>query len=86
MGTIAQLGQLYPAMLDVPDTDAVVKKLGELRGVPFSLLNDDEDLAKVREERQARQQAAETLAAAQAGGDAMQSMAAGRQAMDGIQQ
>ena len=82
ISTIAQLGQLYPQMLDIPNVDAVVKKLAELRGVPFSLLTDDEDVAAARNERAAKQRAAEQVAMAQAGGQAMQSMGEGKQALD----
>lgn len=82
LGTIAQLGELFPSMLDVPNPDEIAKKLAELRGVPFSLLNDEEDIAKMREEKQARQQAQEQLMAMQEGGKGMQEMAAGQEAMD----
>ena len=79
---IAQLAEIYPEMMDIPDTDAVQKKLAELRGVPMSLLNDDEDIKAAREEKAARQKAVEEVAMAQEGGKAMQSMAEGQTAAD----
>ena len=82
LGTVVQLGEMFPSMLDVPNPDEIAKKLAELRGVPFSLLNDEEDIAKMREEKQARQQAQEQLMAMQEGGKGMQEMAAGQEAMD----
>lgn len=82
LGTIAQLGELFPSMLDVPNPDEIAKKLAELRGVPFSLLNDEEDIAIMREEKQARQQAQDQLMAMQEGGKGVQEMAAGQEAMD----
>ena len=81
LNTIASLGELFPSMLDVPNPDEIAKKLGELRGVPFSLMNDEEEVAKMREEKQARQQAQEQMIQMQEGGKAMQEMAAGKAAM-----
>jgi len=82
MSAIANLGQLFPEMMDLPDPDEVAKKLAELRGVPFSLLRDEEQLVMAREEKAARQRAMEEVAMAQQGGQAMQEMAAGKMAVD----
>jgi hypothetical protein len=81
---IASLAQVYPQMMDIPNADEVAKFLGKLRGVPASLMNDEEMIASTREEKQKRQEAVEQVQMAQEGGRAMQEMAQGRQAMDEI--
>ena len=81
MNGIANLGQLYPEMLDIPDTDAVSRKLGELRGVPAALMRDEDELEEIRTMRKQKAEAVEQVAMAQAGGEAMRSMAEGTAAV-----
>lgn len=54
----AGLAQLDPTAMDVIDTDLAVKFLFKVYGSPLSTLRKDQDVAKLRQERQKQQQAA----------------------------
>ena len=78
---VAQLAELYPEVMDVPDAQSAVREIGQLRGVPAKTMNsDNEAKAKKREREEAmkEQQIAETAAAE---GQAMQNLGQGQQAM-----
>ena len=79
---LAQLAELYPNMLDIPDEDVVATTLAKLRGVPLNCLKDEDDLKALREDRAAKQAAVQQVAMANEGGQALESMAKGTMAQN----
>lgn len=55
VASVAELGQIEPEVLDVPDWDAIVKELGSLEGVPAKLMNSNTVIKKLRSDRKAEQ-------------------------------
>ena len=79
--TIAELSQFYPDMLDIPDIDAMTRKLADLSGVPADTLHSADDVEQVRAaraEQQAQMQEAQNI---QMGGEAMKSAGEGAMAV-----
>lgn len=52
VASIAELGQVEPDVLDIPDWDAISKELGALEGVPAKLMRSDAEIKKRRVKRQ----------------------------------
>lgn len=65
IGTIGSLGQIKPDVLDKLDADQAVDVYADMLGVDPSLIVADKDVALIRKDRQAQQQAAAMAAAAQ---------------------
>ena len=63
MGFAGQLAQANPAVLDKIDFDQAIDEYAAMVGVPPSLVLDDEAVLKTRQERAAKQQYAEQMAA-----------------------
>jgi hypothetical protein len=64
MTVLANLSQVDPAVLDVPDTDAIARDLAESFGVPPTLMRAPEEIAARRQaaaERQKQQEEAQLL-------------------------
>ena len=57
VASLAELGDIVPEVLDIPNWDAIGKELGSLEGVPAKLMNSDAEIKKTRKAR-AEQQAA----------------------------
>ena len=55
LSTIAQLAEIYPDMMDVPDIDKITREFGALDGVPVDLMKTEEEVTKLREDRAAAQ-------------------------------
>lgn len=52
VASLAELGEVAPDVLDIPDWDAIGKELGSLEGVPAKLMRSDKDIRKRREDRE----------------------------------
>jgi hypothetical protein len=65
MQSIAMMAQLDPQVVDVIDTDAMARFLGDRQGAPASLMRAAQVVAQLRQQRAERQQQAEELAGAQ---------------------
>ena len=81
--SLAQLAEIYPQALDLPDVDAAMHEIATLRGVPAKVLQDQQEIDKARKQKT---QQAEMMQAAQMGqeaGAAMQSVGQGMQAIEG---
>ena len=81
LGTIAEISEFYPEMRDIPDTDAMTRKLAELKGVPASLLNTQDDVDALREAREQQAQQERQLAMMQQAGAAAEQVGKGGMAM-----
>lgn len=64
-GFVGNLAAGDPRILDKWDMDQTVDEYGETIGVPASIVRSDEEVAKLREERQKQEQAAQSAMAAQ---------------------
>lgn len=86
VASLAELGEIRPEVLDVPDWDAIAKELGAMEGVPAKLMRTDTDIKKERKRR------AEAEAAMQQGiedeqvGKGRQALAEGEKAIAEVPQ
>ncbi len=63
-GFAGQAAQIDPSVLDVLDGEQVLRGYADMLGTPAKMLRDAEEVAAMRAERQAQQQAAQQLEAA----------------------
>jgi len=82
IANIAGVAEIFPEALDRVNIDAVAKEIALLSGVPSKLINDDNEVKEIRDQRAKQQQAQQQLAATQAAGEAAQSLGQGAQAMN----
>jgi hypothetical protein len=55
VASLAELGEIEPEILDIPDWDAIGKELGSLEGVPAKLMRSNEQIKKRRDDREEQQ-------------------------------
>jgi hypothetical protein len=79
--TLAELGEITPDVLDIPNWDEIAKELGSLEGVPAKLMNSDQDIKKTRKDRQAKMARAQAAAQAQEEGAGMEALGKGQAAL-----
>lgn len=60
IGLVAQLAQVHPEVLDVPDWDTIIKDTGGKIGVPAKYVNSTAAILKLRTDRKAQEQAMQT--------------------------
>jgi len=82
VGNIAQLAEVKPEILDIPNWDEMTIALADILNVPASLRNGDAEVKTIREERSKKQAEERKVAMAQAQGDAMKSQGEGQQALE----
>ena len=76
----AELAEIYPDMLDIPDLDKMSRKLAKLKGVPTDHLHSQEDVEQIRAARAEQQQQMQEAQNIQMGGEAMKAAGEGAQA------
>jgi hypothetical protein len=52
VASLAELGEIVPEVLDIPNWDAIGKELGSLEGVPAKLMNSDAEIKRERKKKQ----------------------------------
>jgi hypothetical protein len=57
VASLAELGDIVPEVLDIPNWDEIGKELGSLEGVPAKLMNSDAEIKLLRKKRQQAQAA-----------------------------
>ena len=77
---IGQLGELFPTMQDIPDTDSLVRTLAELRGVPADGTKTDDEVKVIRDERDEQMREAQATENIRQGGEAMKAAGDGAKA------
>lgn len=82
MAGIAEMAELYPDMLDVPDAQAAAREVGILTGVPAKVMRSENEAKVTKREREAKQAEAAQAETAGMEGAAMESLGKGQQAMD----
>lgn len=85
VGSLAELGEIKPEVLDIPDWDMVAKELGSLEGVPAKLMNSQNEIKKIRRQREEQQAEAQQIAMAQEEGAAMEAQGKGQAALAEVQ-
>ncbi len=55
VASLAELGEVAPEILDIPNWDEIGKELGSLEGVPAKLMNSNAIIKKKRKDREAAQ-------------------------------
>ncbi len=83
VGQLAGLSEIKPEMLDYVDFDELPQMTATMMTVPMGLVRSKEVVDAERAERAKAQQAQQQMMMAQQAGDAMQSMGAGAQALQG---
>lgn len=81
IATLAELGEITPDVLDVPNWDAIAKELASLEGVPAKLMNSDIIIKKARKARQEAQAAEQQALQAQEEGEGMKALGEGQKAL-----
>lgn len=79
---VGQMAQLNPEVLDMIDFDAIVRELQDSLNAPAQAVRSLQEVEQVREARAEQMAQAQQVQQAQAEGDAMQSVGAGRAAME----
>jgi len=82
VGNMAQIAEIFPQVLDIPDIDVMAREVAKLSGIPTKMIKDQ---AKVDQARKEKEAAAAKMASAQqaeAEGNALKSVGEGAQAMD----
>jgi len=59
VASLAELSQVAPEVLDLPNWDEIGKELGSLEGVPAKLMHSDAEIKKIRKDRAAAQERTE---------------------------
>lgn len=84
VASLAELGELIPEVLDIPNWDQIGKELGSLEGVPAKLMNSDAEIKKTRKDRQNAQAATAQGMEDQEVGKGRQELAAGETALQEV--
>lgn len=79
-----QIAQADPTILDVVDTEKALRRYVEMVGAPADLLHKEEEVQKIRQERQAQQAQAATIEQAQAEAQTGATLAQGAKSLSDI--
>jgi hypothetical protein len=86
LGTLAQMAEIFPEMLDSVDPDAVARRMARLMSVPAAMMRTGEEVVDIRKQRAKQQEEEQELLKAQAEGEAMQAQGKGEQELRDAQQ
>jgi hypothetical protein len=78
---LGAMAEIFPDVMDLPDVDNIGKGSARMMGVPDKYITDDDTLKKVRGARKRREDQANKVAMAQAGGEAAQAVGDGAAAV-----
>lgn len=84
---MAQLAQVFPDALDVVDPAKMAQEIGQLMGVPASVMRSDDEMNEVKKAKSAQKEKMDGMQQAEAlarSGEAMQSIGAGAEAMQSV--
>lgn len=77
MGQIASLIEIKPEVADIPNWDNLFIEIGQLTGVPATVMNSLDEIKEIRDQRAAEMRRMQEAQQKQEEGKAMQEMAAG---------
>lgn len=87
IASLANLAEVFPGVLDIPEVDRIARGTGDLMGVPAKYMKDKKQVDEDREIKAKQQQMAQAVQMMQEGGKAAQEIGKGQEAMgDEIQQ
>lgn len=78
---LANLAELFPEFMDLPDTDAIGRKLAELNGVPALGIRTQDEVEEIRMQRAQQQQQQQEAEMMRQTGEAAEQMGKGAQEM-----
>lgn len=84
VASLAELGEVVPDILDIPNWDAIGKELGSLEGVPAKLMNSNTEIKNARKKRQEAQQRTQQGLEDQEVGAGMEALGKGEAAIRSI--
>jgi hypothetical protein len=79
---LLQISEVIPDVLDIPDPDAIARKMASMLSVPAGMLRDEREVEEIREQRAEAMQAQQAALQAQEEGAAMEAVGKGEQALD----
>ena len=82
VGNMAQVAEIFPQVLDIPDMDEIAREVARLSGVPTKLIRNEKTVKAERDKKAEAQAKMQAAAAAQEAGKAAQEVGKGAQAMD----
>jgi len=80
LGGIAQMAEIFPQAMDIPDVDQYVRTQADMRGVPAKVMKTEDEVEQVRAERAEQEQQMQEAQNIQMGGEAMKAAGEGAQA------
>lgn len=86
VGALAELAEVQPDVLDIPDWDMLAQELGSLEGVPAKLMLDAAAIKKLRRDRKEQESADMATARAAAEGEAAKAQGEGAKALAEVPQ
>ena len=85
VGGLAQIAEIFPQVMDIPDADKIARETAALAGVPTRLTRDEKVVEEERKQKAEQAKTDQAIDMMQRGGDAAQSMGAGVDAMGGME-
>ena len=84
MMEVAQISEVFPEARDLVDIDAAIRERAILRGVPMKVLKSEEEVEQSRKAQAEAQAEQQQMEQAMQGGQAMQAIGDGAQALKGV--
>lgn len=86
LGTMGQLGEVFPEFLDLPDVDNIGREMAQDLGVPATGVKGEDQVKSERKEKQEQQAKMQEAMLKEQQGKGMEAVGKGEQALDGEQQ
>jgi hypothetical protein len=84
VASLAELSEVAPEVLDIPNWDEIGKELGSLEGVPAKLMNSDAEIKRLRKDREEAQSRTQQGLEDQEVGAGMEALGKGEAAIRGV--
>jgi hypothetical protein len=81
---LAQLAQVLPDMLDIPDPEQIARQIAQMLSVPAKMLRSTDEVAEIREARAAAQAAQIKAEQMQMQGEGMRAIGEGASALNNV--
>jgi hypothetical protein len=82
VGNLAQVAEIFPQVLDIPDMDAAAREIAALSGVPSRLIRNEKEVDKKRDAEAAQQEKMRQAETMKITGEGMEALGKGAGAMD----